>query len=172
MLDPVGVGATSFRRETGAALLARGPAIVRGNASEIAALAGLGSAGKGVDSTLATEAALEAARDLARNSGAVVAATGPVDLVTDGERVRRVANGHPLLARTTASGCALSALVGAWVAVVADPLDATTGALAAYGCAAELAARKAQGPGSFVPALLDALATLEAATFDQMARVE
>ena len=78
-------------------------------------------------------------------TGAVVAVTGAVDLVTDGSRTLTVANGHELLTRTTASGCALTALIGAWAAVLDDPLEATAGALAAYGVAAELAAAQAAG---------------------------
>src|SRR4051794_7382554 len=93
-VGPGGAGATRFRDETAARLMMERPRVVRGNASEIAALAGAGAGGKGVDSTLGTDAAAEAAVALARASGAVVAATGAVDLVTDGERMRRVANGH------------------------------------------------------------------------------
>lgn len=171
VLDPVGVGATAFRNDTAARLLAERPRIVRGNASEIAALAGAGAGGKGVDSTLGTDAAGEAALSLACRIGAVIVVTGPVDLATDGGRTRRVANGHPLLTAITASGCALTALIGAWAAVVEDPLDAATGALAAYGVAAELAAEEAHGPGSFGAALLDRLASLDAATLAVRARV-
>ncbi|MGD9509006.1 MAG: hydroxyethylthiazole kinase [Geminicoccaceae bacterium] len=171
ILDPVGVGATTFRRETAQALVERRPRIVRGNASEIMALAGAGIGGKGVDSTAGAEAAGESARRLAGASGAVVAVTGAVDLVTDGSRTLTVANGHELLTRTTASGCALSALIGAWAAVLADPLEATAGALAAYGVAAELAAARAAGCGSFVPALLDALGALDGATAARLARI-
>ncbi|MFO1072761.1 MAG: hydroxyethylthiazole kinase [Geminicoccaceae bacterium] len=171
VLDPVGVGASAFRRATGAALVARGPRIVRGNASEILALAGMGAQGKGVDSTQGAEAAAEAAADLATRLGAVVAVTGAVDLVTDGRRQLKIANGHPLLTRTTASGCALTGLIGAWAAVLEDPLEAAAGALAAYGVAAELAAGHAQGPGTFVPALLDALAALDGAEAARRARV-
>lgn len=171
ILDPVGVGATVFRREVGTALLARHPKIVRGNASEIMALAGAGQGGKGVDSTAASTAARDVARDLAQLQGAVVAVTGAVDIVTDGTRTLEIANGHPLLTRTTASGCALTALIGAWVAVLPDPLEATAGALATYGIAAELAAHKAQGCGSFVPALLDALGELDGATAQRLARI-
>jgi hydroxyethylthiazole kinase len=172
VLDPVGVGATAFRDATAARLLAEKPRIVRGNASEIAALAGAGAGGKGVDSTLGADAAGEAALALAHRTGAVVVATGPVDFATDGGgRTCRVANGHPLLTAVTASGCALTALIGAWAAVVEDPLDAATGALAAYGVAAELAAEGAQGPGSFGAALLDRLASLDAATLAARARV-
>jgi hydroxyethylthiazole kinase len=171
VLDPVGVGASAFRRETAADLLARSPRIVRGNASEILALAGGIGAGKGVDSTHGAEAAAEAATALAARLRAVVAVTGAVDLVTDGKRSLRVANGHPLLTRTTASGCALTALVGAWAAILDDPLEATAGALAAYGIAAEIAAEQVGGPGSFVPALLDALGALDGATAQSRAKI-
>lgn len=171
ILDPVGVGATAFRRETAQALVAQKPRIIRGNASEILALAQGTGGGKGVDSTAGTEAALDAARTLATVTGAVVAVTGAVDLVTDGSRTASVANGHALLTRTTASGCALTALIGAWAATLDDPLEATAGALAAYGVAAELAAAKAQGCGSFVAALLDALGGLDGATAARMARI-
>jgi hydroxyethylthiazole kinase len=171
VLDPVGVGATAFRNDTAVRLLAEKPRIVRGNASEIAALAGTGAGGKGVDSTLGTDAAAEAALALARRTGAIVVATGPVDLATDGRRTRRVANGHPLLTGITASGCALTALIGVWAAVIEDPLDAATGALVAYGVAAELAAEGAHGPGSFGAALLDRLASLDVATLAARAQV-
>ena len=171
VLDPVGVGASAFRRATGAELARRHPRIVRGNASEILTLAGTEARGKGVDSTQAAEAAVEAAAGLAARLEAVVAVTGAVDLVTDGRRLVRVANGHPLLTRTTASGCALTGLIGAWAAVLDDPLEATAGALVAYGVAAELAAERAAGPGSFVPAFLDALAALDGAEAARRARV-
>lgn len=171
ILDPVGVGASAFRRDTAAELLARSPRVIRGNASEILALASGSGAGKGVDSAHGAEAAEEAAKALATRQRAVVAVTGPVDLVTDGGRTFRIANGHELLTRTTASGCALTALVGAWAAVHDDPFEATAGALVAYGVAAELAAEVARGPGSFVPAFLDALAALDGAAAARHARV-
>jgi hydroxyethylthiazole kinase len=171
VLDPVGVGATAFRRDTTRALVAQGPRIIRGNASEIVSLAAGAAGGRGVDSTAAADAAADSARSLARESGAVVAVTGAVDLVTDGSRSVTVANGHELLTRTTASGCALTALIGAWVAVLADPLEATVGALAVYGVAAELAAAEARGCGTFVPALLDALGAMDGATAGRLARI-
>lgn len=171
ILDPVGVGASAFRRETAADLLTRSPRIIRGNASEILALAGGLGAGKGVDSTHGADAAADAATALATRQRAVVAVTGAVDLVTDGRRSLRIANGHELLTRTTASGCALTALIGAWAAVLDDPLEATAGALVAYGVAAELAARTAAGPGTFVPAFLDALGRLDGGTAAGHARL-
>jgi hydroxyethylthiazole kinase len=171
VLDPVGVGATAFRRDTTRALVAQAPRIIRGNASEIMALAGGATGGKGVDSTAGADAAAESASRLAADTGAVVAITGKVDLVTDGRRTLTVANGHELLTRTTASGCALTALIGAWAAILADPLEATVGAIATYGVAADLAALKAVGCGSFVPALLDALGALDGATAARLARI-
>jgi hydroxyethylthiazole kinase len=171
VLDPVGVGATAFRREAARALIVLQPRIIRGNASEILALAERGAGGRGVDSTAGASAAADAAKALALSTGAVVAATGAVDLVTDGTRTVEVANGHELLTRTTASGCALTALIGAWAATLDDPLHATAGALAAYGVAAELAAAKAEGCGSFVMALLDALGSLDGATAARLARI-
>ncbi|MEK0082701.1 hydroxyethylthiazole kinase [Benzoatithermus flavus] len=171
VLDPVGAGATAYRREIAARLLAGRPRIVRGNASEILALERGASGGKGVDSTAGSDAAAEAAMALASRARAVVAVTGAVDLVTDGSRTFRIANGHPLLTRTTASGCALTALIGAWAAVLPDPLEATAGAIAAYGIAAERAAEIAQGCGSFVAALLDALGSLDGPTAARLARI-
>jgi len=174
VLDPVGCGATKFRLANATRLSKIRPTIIRGNASEIAALSGASAAeagGKGVDSTLASDAVLDQAARLARRSGAVVAVTGEVDLVTDGSRVVRVANGHPLMTRVTAVGCALTALTGAAAAVCPDPLRAAVDALAILGVAGERAAAVAKGPGSFRVALLDALYGLAPEEVDAEARI-
>lgn len=172
VLDPVGVGATGFRTATCAALLAHRPTVVRGNASEILALAGAGEArGKGVDSAHDVADALEPARRLARRTGGVVAVTGAVDHVTDGARTVAVANGHPLMARVTGLGCTASALVGAFVADADDALDATVAALAVLGVAGELAAARAAGPGTLQIHLLDALHAMDDDTLAAHARV-
>src|SRR5699024_3028324 len=110
--------------------------------------------GKGVDSTLAADAVVGQAQGLARSSKAVIVVTGEVDVVTDGERLLRVHNGHPLLTRVTAVGCALTALTGATAAVCRDPLQAAVHALAIMGVAGQRAAAVAKGPGSFRVALL------------------
>ena len=171
VLDPVGVGATSFRKEVSARLLALRPTVVRGNASEILALAGLGGAARGVDAGDSVAAAEEAARTLARRTGGVIAVSGPVDYVTDGARAFRVANGHPLMGRVTAMGCSLNGVIAAFC-VGQPPLDATTAALAAYGLAGEIAGERATGPGSFQPAFLDALHALSPEALDAGARIE
>lgn len=162
VLDPVGVGATAYRTRTASELAALRPTVIRANASEILALAGaaLGPT-KGVDSSHGSEEAVEAADHLARQLGNVVAVTGALDYVTDGERVLRVANGHPLMTRVTALGCTASAVVAAFLTGEDDPLAATAEALAVYGLAAERAAEKAEGPGSLRWRLLDELAALD-----------
>ncbi|MBE9607290.1 hydroxyethylthiazole kinase [Acetobacteraceae bacterium H6797] len=161
ILDPVAIGATTWRRETALSLLTLRPAVVRGNASEIMALAGEGGISRGVDSTQASEAGLDAARRLASRSGAVVAMTGAVDYVTDGERVLAIANGHPMLTRVTGTGCTATAIVGAFLGAGLPSLDAAGSGLALLGLAAERAVTGAAGPGSFQVALLDALHAID-----------
>jgi hydroxyethylthiazole kinase len=170
VLDPVAVGATAFRRAAGARLLALGPTIVRGNASEILALAGVEAAGKGVDAADNVAATEQVARDLARAHHMVVAVTGPVDFVTDGARAARIENGHAMMPRITALGCSLTGIVAAFAADQA-PFEATVAALAFFGLAGEVAGRQASGPGSFQPAFLDALHLLSADDLSAGAKV-
>lgn len=173
VLDPVGVGATAFRRKTATELLDLRPTIVRGNASEIIALAGLAQARqKGVDSTQTTAEAEASAMLLARTLRGTVVVTGAVDLVTDGTRTVRIANGHPLMTRVTALGCALTAVTGAFAAVEKDSLLAAAAATAIFGLAGETAAKAAHGPGSLRAALMDTLHGLDAAAVRAGVRVE
>jgi hydroxyethylthiazole kinase len=163
VLDPVAHHATAFRRDAIQQLLDLKPAFIRGNASEIIALAGGHSAGKGVDARDAVAQAEQSARDIATQRHTVVAVTGEVDYVTDGARDVRIAGGSPLMPRVTATGCALSAVVGAFAAV--SPDDAFAAAVAALSCfavAGQRAAVHAEGPGSFAWRFLDALAALDA----------
>ncbi|WP_091113287.1 hydroxyethylthiazole kinase [Geodermatophilus dictyosporus] len=160
VLDPVAVGGLAFRTELADELLGSRPAVVRGNASEVMALAGAGAGGRGVDSTAAADDALDAAVALAGRTGGVVAVSGAVDVVTDGSRTVRVGGGSPLLTRTTGAGCALGALVAAYVAVAGDPLTGAVAAHAHVALAAEAAAAVAAGPGTFAPLWLDALDAL------------
>jgi hydroxyethylthiazole kinase len=172
VLDPVGVGATPYRNATAEALARARPTVVRGNASEILALAGVAGAGtKGVDSTRASSDAREVARTLAVELGCVVAVTGAVDYVTDGVRTVGVANGHPLMTRITALGCSTTALVAACLAVTPDPVDATVHALAIMGVAGEIAAEDAPGPGTLRLRLMDALYSVDGPTLDARARI-
>jgi hydroxyethylthiazole kinase len=164
VLDPVGAGATGYRTATAADLARRAPTVIRGNASEILAVAGTGAAARGVDSVHESEAAAETARRLARELNCVVAVTGARDYVTDGDRMLVVDNGHPLMARVTALGCTASALVGAFLAVNEDPVAAAAHALAVLGLAGEVAARGAEGPGTLRFRLIDALHSMDEGT--------
>jgi hydroxyethylthiazole kinase len=162
VLDPVGAGATRFRTETAASLIAlSSPAVIRGNASEIRALAWAEQGTKGVDSRHAADDALEAARTLARRTGGAVSISGPVDLVLDGRNLIRVANGHPMMPRVTGLGCVATALTGAFAAVNPSTLWAAAHAMAVMGIAGEIAGAEARGPASFETAFLDALYRLD-----------
>ena len=161
ILDPVGAGATKLRTETAKRILAEtNVTLVRGNASEILALGGGAAKTRGVDSADSVDAAAERAGTLARELGVPVAITGPVDFITDGKRVVRVANGHPLMGCVTGTGCGATAIIGAFAGVDADPVSAAATALAYYGLAGEYAADGAAGPGSFMIRFLDALHSL------------
>ena len=161
VLDPVGAGATRLRTEAARRILGETKvALVRGNASEILALGGGAAKTKGVDSTDSVDAAAERAVSLARELGVPVAITGPVDFVTDGRRVVRVSNGHPLMGCVTGTGCGATAVVAAFAGVDGDAVSAAATALAFYGLAGETAAAGAAGPGSFAVGFLDALYSL------------
>ncbi|MFI5015102.1 MAG: hydroxyethylthiazole kinase [Hyphomicrobiales bacterium] len=158
VLDPVGAGATPFRTRTALAILALAPNALRGNASEILAVTGAaGHMPKGVDATVSSAHALEAARSLARQTRTVVAVTGATDYVVGAERGVALRGGSPMSQLVTGTGCAATACVGAFLAVEKDALLATAAGLAALKAAAAMAEPRAEGPGSFQTALLDAL---------------
>lgn len=164
VLDPVAIGALPVRTALAAELKTARPSIVRGNASEIIAFDGAGAGGRGVDATDGVEDAVEAARRIAGATGGVVAVSGPVDVVTDGVHEAHLGNGDALLTRVTGAGCALGAVMAAFAGVSADRFAATVAAITVYNVAAEVAAARAAGPGSFAVAFLDALAGLDTGT--------
>ncbi|HBH14008.1 MAG TPA: hydroxyethylthiazole kinase [Leclercia adecarboxylata] len=156
-LDPVAVGALTFRSDFCKELLALRPAAIRGNASEILALAGMSAGGRGVDTTDTAASALPAAQALARQTNAIVAVTGEVDYVTDGLRTQTLTGGDLLMTRVVGTGCALSAVVAASCSLPGDRLDNIAAACGWMKRAGTLAAAHSKGPGSFAPAFLDAL---------------
>ena len=172
VLDPVGAGATTYRTETAQRLLAELElSVVRGNAAEIATLAGRQAEIRGVEAVGAAGGP-ELAREAAAAFGCVAAVTGPVDHGSEGERGHAVVNGHELLGTVTGTGCMATAITGCFLAVRPDdPLEAATEALVAFGVAGEDAARDAKGPGSFHVALYDALHALDPATLDARAKL-
>jgi hydroxyethylthiazole kinase len=157
VLDPVAVGVLHVRTALAAELLDYRPTAVRGNASEVLALAGVGQGGRGVDAVDGPETALDAAKSLARRYESILAVSGPTDIITDGTDVIRISNGHPHLTKVTGGGCALGAVTAAFLAVNDDKLAATAAATAVYTVAAEMVAEGVRGPGTFAVAFLDAL---------------
>ncbi len=160
ILDPVGAGATRLRTDSAKGLIEEvSIQVIRGNASEILSLAGEKSAArtKGVDSVHTVDQVAETAQVLARELRTTLAITGPIDLITDGERICRVMNGHEMMRSVTGTGCTATVIIGAFLAVCPNPLEAATTGLSYFGLAGERAAAKAPGPGSFQIALLDAL---------------
>jgi hydroxyethylthiazole kinase len=171
VLDPVGAGATAYRTETARRILDEvDVTVLRGNAGEVATLVGVAAEVRGVESIAAGGDPAELARGAARTLGVVASVTGPVDHVSDGEREVAVANGDPMLAAVTGTGCMSTAITAAFLASTDDPLEAAAQALQAFGIAGEDAARGARGPGSFHVALYDALAALDPDTIDGRVR--
>jgi len=161
ILDPVGSGATRLRTSAAKEIIDKTRlSVIRGNASEVLSLQDESSTTKGVDSIHSVADAADSARALAGELQTVLAITGPTDLVTDGNRVIRVGNGHPLMGSVTGTGCTATAIIGAFLAVDSDPLQATATALAYFGLAGEIASESASAPGSFMIAVLDALYTI------------
>jgi hydroxyethylthiazole kinase len=168
VLDPVGAGATTYRTETANRILGEvRVTVLRGNAGEVATLVGVDAEVRGVESIGGGGDPAVLARTAGATLGLVASVTGPVDHISDGERGIAVANGHPLLASVTGTGCMSSAITGCFLAVNHDrPLEAAAEALIAFGVAGEDAARGAAGPGSFHVGLYDALASLDPDTVD------
>lgn len=159
--DPVGVGATAYRTTTGERLLGElRMAVIRGNSGEVGALAGAGGVVKGVESIEGVADPVAVAKGLAARRRVAVAITAKRDILSDGERVFGVDNGHEMLKTVTGTGCMSTTAVAIFCAVEPDSLIAATAALACYGLAAERAAKGAAGPGSFRAALLDAIYSL------------
>ena len=154
VLDPVFADASLPRLGFAQGLLNRRPTVLRANGGELAALSG------------ARDAAI-----FAEATGVTVALTGAEDVISDGARTMRIANGDPMLTRITATGCAAGAVVAAFLAVEPDPVVAATSALAVFGVAADMAGETAKGPGSFAVALLDALYLLDGAALSTRARI-
>lgn len=172
VLDPVGAGATTMRTRAALSLLSDVKvSALRGNASEVAALVGVASETRGVESIAVSGEREDIARKAAEEFGCTVAITGARDVISDGTRLAYVENGHPLLATITGSGCMSTSLVGAFLAVEQDAFLAATVGLVAMGVAGEIAAPLSGGPGTFRSHLLDAVAALDEETLSQKQKV-
>jgi hydroxyethylthiazole kinase len=172
ILDPVGSGATALRTNSAKRIIQEvGVTVIRGNASEILSLRDQDSKTKGVDAIHSVEDAADTALILAKELNTVLAITGPTDLVTDGDRILRVENGHPLMGRITGTGCAATTVIGAFLSADEDPVRATATGLSFFGAAGEMAAEKAAAPGSFMVALIDALYEMTPAMLGENAKI-
>lgn len=179
IFDPVGVGATPYRTSVATQLVSELKlTVLRGNAGEIGLMVGAGGRVVGVDSSGASSTLPRHMWGYARTHKTVVVATGEQDLVTDGEHLWKLSNGHPLLATITGSGCSLTAILGAFIGVVeqGSSLDvyaeAVISAITCLNVAGEIAADTAHGPGTFQAALFDALYGLTDEQVDNRAQVE
>jgi hydroxyethylthiazole kinase len=173
ILDPVGAGASALRTAAALRILRRTDvSVIRGNASEILSLSDDPGRSRGVDTAHAVEDAAEAALKIATGLNATLAVTGSVDMVTDGKRVVRIHNGHPMMTYVTGLGCAASATIAAFAAVDRDPFSAAVGALAYVGICGEIAAHSASAPGSFAVQFLDALFAMTPETLKNRCHIE
>ena len=157
VLDPVAAGVMPWRDSLIFELLSMSPTAVRGNASEIKFLAGKGQGGKGVDSLDSSESAIEAAIEVAKKFHCLVTVTGKVDYVTDGQRLIAIPGGSALITKVVGTGCSLSALLAAFIAVSKDALQACASCCTYVSLASDSAARLCSGPGSFHVSYLDSL---------------
>lgn len=168
ILDPVGVGATSYRTKVCKQIIDEcKPTIIRGNASEIIALCNSNVKTKGVDSTDSSESALDSAKLLAQQTNAIVVISGQTDYITDGTNVETVNNGNPMMARVTGMGCTASAMVATFAAINNNPFKAGVHAMTIMGIAGEIAASKSKGNGSLQVNFLDELYNLSAETIQK-----
>ncbi|RYM02915.1 hydroxyethylthiazole kinase [Sporolactobacillus sp. THM7-7] len=171
ILDPVGAGATDFRKKTVFDLLASiHPDIICGNMSEIKVLAGLQARGRGVDSGDSMEDADRLACELAGRLHSVIAVTGKVDVVSDGKRTVKLHNGDRRLADVTGTGCMTNSLIASFAGAADDAFAAAVGGIVAMGLSGEKAAlllRETDGIGSFKVRLFDAFSTLNEDDFSK-----
>ncbi len=174
VLDPVGAGATQLRTNSSRRLLDNVDiSVVSGNAGEVAALAGIQSEVRGVESMGASATSEQIAERFVSERGCTAAITGPVDVVSDGKRTVRISNGHFMLGNVVGTGCISTVMVACFAAVQPDPFVAAVGGLAAFGVAGEMAATTSgERPGTFHVQLYDALYSLDCANLKSLASLE
>lgn len=184
VLDPVGAGASGLRTKTAMELIeAVQFTVIRGNISEIKALA-LGAGGaRGVDADVADavtkENLLQAvtfAKEFAKRTGAVIAITGAIDIVADGEKAYCIYNGHPMMSSITGTGCQLSAIVAAYVTANPEmPLEAAAAAVCLMGVCGEKAYTRLteqDGNATYRNYIIDAVFRLTGEELEKMAKYD
>ncbi|MBH1989237.1 MAG: hydroxyethylthiazole kinase [Myxococcaceae bacterium] len=173
VLDPVGAGATPCRTRIVQELLEiGGVCVVRGNPSEVAALAGGKSTTRGVETSLLPAEALEYAYSINQQYGCVVVVSGPDDLIVQSQGTARLYNGTAMMARITGMGCLASAMIAAFCAVQPVLFSASLHAMASICIAGEKAASTGCGLGSYQTVFLDVLANLDEEIVKSLLAVE
>lgn len=171
VLDPVGAGATPYRTDVSEMLMSRHPDVIKGNAGEIGVLSGLGGDVRGVDSHGSADI-VSSVRSLASARGCVVAATGETDCVSDGKTTLILRNGSRMMEKVSGTGCMLSSVVGCYVGACGADVLSVASAISALNVASEHAEKRCGGPGTFKPALLDAMDALAGDELDSEVRWE
>jgi len=172
ILDPVGAGATSFRNDILSKLLEFKPTVIRGNASEIIALAKANkTTTKGVDSTAESNEAITAAKYLVENYQSVVCISGATDIIIDKNETYFVENGHSLMTKVTGLGCSASAIVAAFAGISENKTESTVAAMSLLGIAGELSEKNSNGPGSLQMNILDKLYNISEQEFFENIKV-
>lgn len=184
VLDPVGAGASKLRTDTAIQLLEEVKfTVIRGNISEIKALASGSGTTKGVDADAAdkvTENNLDEmiafAKAFAEKTGAVIAITGAIDIVADSKTAYCIRNGHPMMSSITGTGCQLSAMTTAFVTANPDhPLEAAAAAVSAMGYAGEVAHARLSpmdGSSTYRNYIIDAIYNMTPDMLEKGARYE
>jgi len=173
VVDMVGVGATKLRNDKAFELLNKIKVdIIKGNASEIAKLAGEDVKTKGVESVQVDADLIVVAKKLAGERNATVVITGKDDIVTDGKRVYIIRNGHEMMGCIVGTGCMATSVIGSFAGVETDYTLAAAAALSCFGIAGELAALKSNGPGSFKEGLYDEVFNLDSKNVKRMVKID
>lgn len=175
VLDPVAVGAVTYRKRIALELLAAlDVTVIRGNAGEIAALADVDWQARGIDAGTGNADLVAIARACAQRFHCLVILSGPTDVITDGTRVAKVLNGTPLFQRHVGSGDLLSSIVAAFLAVSTDPFEAAQTACLVFAASGELVARQltANRPATFGIDLIDKLSLVSGPELTAIQKLE
>jgi hydroxyethylthiazole kinase len=172
VLDAVGVGSTKFRNDMVKELLKHKIDVIKGNASEIAATAGINVTTKGVDSGHVSGDMIEIAKNFANERECVIVVTGREDICTNGESAYIIKNGTAMMSKVVGTGCMAGSVIATFCAVEKDYLFASVAALVCFEIAAENADKTSEGPGTFKNKLFDKISTLSDISINKMKRVE
>lgn len=182
LLDPVGAGASKLRTETALKLLEEIKfTVIRGNISEIKTLAFGSGSTKGVDADIADtvnadtlSGTIEFVRNFSIKTGAIIAITGAIDLVGNGDKVYVIYNGNPMMSRITGTGCMLSAMTTAFLAANPDDvLEAAAAAVCTMGLSGEIAfagLKTDEGNSSYRNHIIDAIYNLDGDALEKGAK--